>query len=100
MDKKEFVMEPCTDSEPITPRVPPPLGTGVLRLVFLLITITLIGCSSSLQPVSGNHQPCLPAQDRPSCFYSKGLEQKNTKLVIFVHGVFGRAATTFMIYEA
>ncbi|TKB95671.1 MAG: tetratricopeptide repeat protein [Nitrospira sp.] len=76
-------------------RILPSRGPAVLRLVFVLVTIALVGCSGSPQQRSGNQQACLPAHDRPSCFYVEALEQKNTKLIIFVRGVFGSAATTW-----
>jgi tetratricopeptide (TPR) repeat protein len=65
------------------------------RLVFVLATIALVVCACSLSQLPENKQTCLPAQDRPSCFYPEVPKQKKTKLIIFVHGIFGGATTTW-----
>ena len=80
-------------SDPRIRRLFPSMGDTALCLVF--VTIALVGCSNSPPQRSENQQACLPAQDRPSCFYVKASTQKNAKLIIFAHGVFGTAATTW-----
>jgi tetratricopeptide (TPR) repeat protein len=84
-----------SDSNPTPPKGLPYRESVILHLVFVLFTITLVGCSGSPQQLLGNQQACLPAHNRPSCFYVEALEPKNKKLIIFVRGVFGSAATTW-----
>lgn len=68
---------------------------GEFPLVLVMATIALIVCACSPRQLPVDQQTCLPAQDRPSCFYREAPNQKKTKLMIFVHGVFGNATTTW-----
>ena len=65
------------------------------RLVVALLLITFAGCARGTPAPSETPQTCVPAQDRPSCFYSESPTKTNTKLIIFAHGVFGSGATTW-----
>jgi tetratricopeptide (TPR) repeat protein len=78
-------MKPVTYSDP----------RAEFRLLVVLATIALVVCACSPRQLPENQQTCLPEQDRPSCFYPEVPKQKKTKLIIFVHGVFGSATTTW-----
>jgi pimeloyl-ACP methyl ester carboxylesterase len=77
------------------PRISPLGGSTTLHLVFALVALALVGCSGSPQPHSENQRGCVPAQGMPSCFYKEDAEHQHTKLIIFVHGVFGGGASTW-----
>ncbi len=67
----------------------------MLQWLFVLTVGTLVGCAGNPNQLPDNLQTCLPAQDRPSCFYIEASQQEHQKLLIFVHGVFGSVATTW-----
>ena len=85
-----------------------PFNTGaVLRGLVLTVGLTfLAGCQTVGPggPLGGlapdqlavkSEQVCLPRQSQPSCFYKQDPTGKQTKLIVFVHGVFGRATSTW-----
>lgn len=68
---------------------------AILRLSIVLATSALLSCASNSNQVSENSQPCVPSQNRESCFYFKDSTKPNKKLIIFTHGVIGSASTTW-----
>ena len=88
-------MGPCPYSDPRATRLLPSLGHAALPLALALVTITLVGCSSSPSKLRISQSDCLSTPDRPSCFYVEAPESKNKKLIIFVPGVFDSKVTTW-----
>jgi pimeloyl-ACP methyl ester carboxylesterase len=68
---------------------------AMLRDLVLIVGLTgIAGCQTGLPP-DLSEQVCLPRQSQPSCFYKQDPIGKQTKLIIFVHGVFGSATSTW-----
>ena len=77
-----------------------PFSTGaMLRGFVLTVGLTVLaGCQTGVPPdqlAAKSEQVCLPRQSQPSCFYKQDPTGKQTKLIVFVHGVFGRATSTW-----
>ena len=85
-----------------------PFSTGaMLRGFVLTVGLTVLaGCQTGepSRPLGGltpdqlaakSEQVCLPRQSQPSCFYKQDPTGKRTKLIVFVHGVFGSATSTW-----
>jgi tetratricopeptide (TPR) repeat protein len=63
-------------------------------LCWCVVPLTLGSCTSPQLPVE-RVGGCAAGQTRSSCFYQEDPQHANTKLIIFVHGVFGSQSTTW-----
>ena len=68
-------------------------STGKAWLATLFIPVLVLGCVNNSIPPNHAGGGCLPEQGRPSCFYKQTAS--TTKLIIFVHGLFGSTADTW-----
>ena len=70
-----------------------------LRLVVILwlslLSLIQISCSSTPPLPTPESVGCTSGQTTSSCFYREDPHHKNSKLIIFVHGVFGSASSTW-----
>lgn len=64
------------------------------QILTSLCTAVLVSCSSYSPPIL-SQAGCLPGRGQPSCFYKQDPKSKNTKLLVFVHGIFGSSATAW-----
>ena len=60
-----------------------------------VVPLTIVSCTSSPQLPVESVSVCASGQTRSSCFYREDSQHANTKLIIFVHGVFGSQSTTW-----
>lgn len=83
-------------------------NTGaMLRGLVLTVGLTVLAGCQTVEPggplggltpdqlATKSEQVCLPRQSQPSCFYKHDPTGKQTKLIVFVHGVFGSATSTW-----
>ena len=64
-------------------------------LCWCVVPFTLASCKSGPQLPVESVSVCASGQTRSSCFYREDSQHANTKLIIFVHGVFGSKSTTW-----
>lgn len=67
----------------------------VIILCLCVFPLTLASCKTSPQPAVESSSGCVSGQTTSSCFYREDPGHTNTKLIIFVHGVFGSKSTTW-----
>jgi pimeloyl-ACP methyl ester carboxylesterase len=79
----------------------------MLRRLVLTVGLTVLAGCQTVEPggplggltpdqlATKSEQVCLPRQSQPSCFYKHDPTGKQTKLIVFVHGVFGSATSTW-----
>ena len=74
---------------------------NMVVLCWLLLALVamppLAGCVRPSRAAAPPSIPaaCLPRRPDPSCFYKRIAGEHNTKVLVFVHGIFGGAATSW-----
>lgn len=72
--------------------------------IWAVSLISIAGCRTSgllyptplsTQQSSSSEQACLSRRSQPSCFYKRDATGKQSKLIVFVHGIFGSGVSTW-----